>query len=188
MYCPGVAHHEEGTSRHHRPHVRRQLADRGVRPRAKRSSNARTRIKPSDRWKPRPHGRAARSWNGHQARVNCSSLMPPTRSSRVRARTDRHSREGLLRRTNKRKGPAPACVVCQARRSSVNFREPANVGYRPFTNETGLAAPYVRRRVKALTEAARKSVGGLAERLAEGGLDVSHWRTSHPSWRHEQLD
>ena len=56
-------------------------------------------------------------------------------------------------------------------RSSINFREAANVGYRPFTNETGLAAPYVRRRVKALTEAARKSVGGLAERLAEGGVD-----------------
>ena len=39
-----------------------------------------------------------------------------------------------------------------------------------FASETGLTTPYVRRRVKELAESARNSVGGLAERLTEGGL------------------
>jgi serine/threonine-protein kinase HipA len=40
-----------------------------------------------------------------------------------------------------------------------------------FASHAGLAAPYVRRRVKELTESARDAVGGVAEGLAEEGLD-----------------
>lgn len=40
-----------------------------------------------------------------------------------------------------------------------------------FANESGLAAPYIRRRAKELAEAARNAVRDVAERLATDGLD-----------------